>query len=414
MDDASLTSASERSAPPVTLMMTPRAPFTDAPSSSGLEIARRAASLARSWPSPTPVPIIASPIPAMIVFTSAKSRLIRPGTRIRSEMPWIACLNTSSAVANASVIGVVRSMMVSSRSLGIVMMVSTQSRRDSSPRSAWRCRLLPSNLNGLVTTAIVSAPSSPARLAITGAAPVPVPPPSPVVTKTMSAPSSAWMIFSVSSSAACRPTLGSAPAPRPLVSLLPICSLMGAAFPLSAWRSVLATMNWTPSRPTWTMRLTALLPPRSAHKGARADRCARRIAQGIAIAVQRQPAAGGERRAVDVIRQAAHASRTSPANREIENLFRDLGHTVEDGAAARQHDAGIEALLVAGAPDLVPHKMEDLLGARLKNFSEDSTSHHAGFAAADARHFHRLVFVDHARQGTSALALDFFRAGHRR
>ena len=48
----------------------------------------------------------------------------------------------------------------------------------------------------------VSAPSSLARLAMTGAAPVPVPPPRPVVTKIMSAPSSAWMIFSVSSSAA--------------------------------------------------------------------------------------------------------------------------------------------------------------------------------------------------------------------
>ena len=48
------------------LMITPRAPFTDAPSSSGLEIARRAASIARSWPSATPVPIIARPIPDMI------------------------------------------------------------------------------------------------------------------------------------------------------------------------------------------------------------------------------------------------------------------------------------------------------------------------------------------------------------
>ena len=109
------------------------------------------------------------------------------------------------------------------------MIVSTQSRSASSPRSACSCRFLPSNLNGLVTTAIVSAPSSLARLAMTGAAPVPVPPPRPVVTKTMSAPSSAWMIFSVSSSAAWRPTFGSAPAPSPLVSLLPICSLTGAA-----------------------------------------------------------------------------------------------------------------------------------------------------------------------------------------
>ena len=72
-------------------------------------------------------------------------------------------------------------MMLSSRSLGIVMIVSTHSRSASRPRSAWSSRLRPSNLNGLVTTATVSAPSSLARLAMTGAAPVPVPPPSPVV-----------------------------------------------------------------------------------------------------------------------------------------------------------------------------------------------------------------------------------------
>ena len=40
------------------------------------------------------------------------------------------------------------------------------------------------------------------------------------------------MIFSVSSSAAGRPTFGSAPAPRPLVSFAPICSLTGAALHL--------------------------------------------------------------------------------------------------------------------------------------------------------------------------------------
>ena len=84
---------------------------------------------------------------------------------------------------------------------------------------------------------------------MTGAAPVPVPPPSPVVTKIMSAPSSAWMIFSVSSSAAWRPTFGSAPAPSPFVSLLPICSFTGAGLLCSACRSVLATMNSTPSKP---------------------------------------------------------------------------------------------------------------------------------------------------------------------
>ena len=70
--------------------------------------ARCAASIARSSPSAMPVPMIARPIPDMIVFTSAKSRLISPGTRIRSEIPWIACRSTSSAVANASVSDVVR------------------------------------------------------------------------------------------------------------------------------------------------------------------------------------------------------------------------------------------------------------------------------------------------------------------
>jgi len=52
-----------------------------------LEMARRAASIARSGPSAMPVPIIARPMPDMIVLTSAKSRLMSPGTRMRSEMP---------------------------------------------------------------------------------------------------------------------------------------------------------------------------------------------------------------------------------------------------------------------------------------------------------------------------------------
>ena len=47
---ASLTSASEKSGPPVMLMITPRAPLTEASSSSGLEIAPWAASVARLSP----------------------------------------------------------------------------------------------------------------------------------------------------------------------------------------------------------------------------------------------------------------------------------------------------------------------------------------------------------------------------
>ena len=176
-------------------------------------------------------------------------------------MPWMAWRSTSSTAAKASSSGVLRSIVPSRRSLGIVMTLSTQSRSSSSPRSAWMARLRPSNVNGRVTTAMVSAPSSLARLAMTGAAPVPVPPPRPAVTNTRSAPSMAWMSLSVSSSAACRPTEGSAPAPRPLVSFSPSCTFTDAAFMRSAWTSVLATMNCTPSKPSRTMRFTALLPP---------------------------------------------------------------------------------------------------------------------------------------------------------
>ena len=69
------------------LMMTPRAPCTDASSSSGLEMAAVAATFARFSPFAMPVPMMAMPMRDMMVFTSAKSRLISPGTRIRSEIP---------------------------------------------------------------------------------------------------------------------------------------------------------------------------------------------------------------------------------------------------------------------------------------------------------------------------------------
>src|SRR5436190_165700 len=296
-------------------------------------------------------------------------------------------------------------MIASSRSFGIVMIVSTQSRSASSPRSACSCRLRPSNLNGLVTTATVSAPSSVARLAITGAAPVPVPPPRPVVTKIMSAPSSAWMILSVSSSAAERPTFGSAPAPSPLVSLLPICSLIGAKLLCSACRSVLATMNSTPSRPARAMRLTALPPP-----------------PPTPITLIRAPldasssSRSRRRRASSRSSRSGMCSNSAIPSLPSEKLSKQApepsGHT-DERAGAGQDDPGVEALFVSGAADLVPDQVEDLLGARLQDLGEDSPRHHPRLAAADAGHLHRLVLVDHRRQRAAALALDLFRVGHR-
>ena len=82
------------------------------------------------------------------------------------------------------------------------MSVSTCDLSSSAAFSATSLRRAPSKLNGLVTTPMVSAPLSLAIWATTGAAPEPVPPPSPAVMKTMSESTSAWPIFSESSSAA--------------------------------------------------------------------------------------------------------------------------------------------------------------------------------------------------------------------
>ncbi len=104
----------------------------------------------------------------------------------------------------------------------MVIMVSTTSFNSSIPSSATRFLRFPSKENGFVTTATVRAPISLLISAMTGAPPVPVPPPMPAVMKTMSLPSSIFLISSMLSSAASLPISGFAPAPSPLVSPLPI------------------------------------------------------------------------------------------------------------------------------------------------------------------------------------------------
>jgi len=65
-----------------------------------------------------------------------------------------------------------------------------------SPFFAISARRVPSALNGKVTTAIINAPAVLAAFAITGVAPVPVPPPRPAARNTMSAPATKVHIFS--------------------------------------------------------------------------------------------------------------------------------------------------------------------------------------------------------------------------
>ena len=225
---ASLISNRPRSLPPAMDSSTPCAPSIDA-SSSGELIALPAACTARPSPRAEPMPISAVPAPAITDFTSAKSTLIRPGVVIRSVMPWTPLSSTSSADRNASISETPRSPSCSSRSLGMTIRVSHSLRSCWMPSSAWPPRRLPSKANGRVTTPMVSAPSLRAMDATTGAPPVPVPPPSPAVTKTMSAPLSTSSISSRWSSAALRPTSGLAPAPRPRVSSRPTSSLTSAS-----------------------------------------------------------------------------------------------------------------------------------------------------------------------------------------
>ena len=302
---------------------------------------------------------------------------------------------------------------------------------------------------------------------MTGAAPVPVPPPRPVVTNTMSAPDSAWIRSSVSSSAACRPTLGSAPAPRPLVSLLPIWIFIGAGLLCSACASVLATMNSTPLRPGLhhARHGVAAAAADADHLDARAgagrlvDRQPQLVVRAVpachrtdppssllvepqknslntprscpTIRVSAPPPTARLRasdaaphrapgrppcigRVGDVVGEAADAGGRAAPDRQIEDLLGDLGHAVEQRAAAGEHEAGVERLLVAGLADLVPHQMEDLFGARLQDVAQDAPRHDARPAAADAGHLDRLVLLDHRRQRAAAAPLDLLGLGNRR
>ena len=229
-------------------------------SRSGLVIACFTASRALSSPLAVPIPICAIPLSVMTVCTSAKSRLISAGRLIRSVIPCTACCNTSSAFFSASGMVVLRSTISRSLSFGITIRVSTEAFSFSIPASALFILCFASKRNGLVTTPTVRIPISLAALARTGVAPVPVPPPIPQVTNTMSAPWIASLSSSILSSAAFSPISGFAPAPSPLVSFSPIWIAVGALQSFSACLSVFTPINSTPPICSSTILFTALFP----------------------------------------------------------------------------------------------------------------------------------------------------------
>ncbi len=175
-----------------------------------------------------------------------------------SAMPPTAFLSTSLACAKASSWVISSPSTSSSFSLSTTISESTFTSSSDSPLSAISMRRPPSKSNGLVTTPTVRMPISRATRAITGAAPVPVPPPMPAVMNSMCAPSIEARISSTACSAASRPLSGLLPAPRPVV---PSWIVLCAALRLSACASVLAQMNSTPPTSHAIMCSTALPPP---------------------------------------------------------------------------------------------------------------------------------------------------------
>ena len=182
---AACTSIRDRSDPPVMLKRMPLAPSMET-SRRELLTAARAASTALFSPVPRPMAIHAGPALLITDLTSAKSRLTSPGMVTSSAMACTPWRSTSSAKRKAFSMVTFSSQTAKSRSLGMMMRVSTCSFNRAIPSSASLRLRLPSKLKGLVTTPMVKAPASLAISATTGAAPVPVPPPIPAATKTRS------------------------------------------------------------------------------------------------------------------------------------------------------------------------------------------------------------------------------------
>ncbi|MNU85690.1 hypothetical protein D3C71_754360 [compost metagenome] len=201
---------------------------------------------------------MALPGSPITVRTSSKSTFTPPYSLMISEMPPTAFFSTSLACAKASSWVMSSPSTSSSFSLSTTISESTLASSSARPASALVMRRPPSQSKGLVTTPTVRMPISLATRAITGAAPVPVPPPMPAVMNSMCAPSMAARMSSTAASAASRPFSGLLPAPRPLMpSWMFLCALLRCR----ACASVLAQTNCTPCTPRSIMWATALPPP---------------------------------------------------------------------------------------------------------------------------------------------------------
>ena len=202
---------------------------------------------------------MALPGSPITVRTSSKSTLTWPGTLMISAMPPTAFFSTSLAWAKASSWVMSSPSTSSSFSLSTTISESTLASSSARPLSALVMRRPPSQSKGLVTTPTVRMPISLATRAITGAAPVPVPPPMPAVMNSMCAPSIAARMSSTASFRRLAALLRLAAGAQAAVAQLD--GLVRGAARASACASVLAQMNSTPCTPRSIMCSTALPPP---------------------------------------------------------------------------------------------------------------------------------------------------------
>mmetsp|Transcript_32717 Transcript_32717/g.37217 ORF Transcript_32717/g.37217 Transcript_32717/m.37217 type:complete len:261 (-) Transcript_32717:500-1282(-) len=228
---ASITSWSDILLPPDIFMSIPVASSIVLLSRRGHSTARWAACDAASFPDATPTPMRAVPALSKTDLTSAKSMLIIPGLVIMSDIPATPSRRISSAIKNASLMGVSSGMSSNNLVLDITMMASTFFLISAMAALAVSMRFFPSKLKGVVTIPTVKQPASFAISATTGAAPDPVPPPIPAVTKHRLASRTIDAISLRASSAAPRPTSAAPPAPNPFEPIVRIFAPLALLLP---------------------------------------------------------------------------------------------------------------------------------------------------------------------------------------
>src|ERR1700741_436428 len=138
-----------------------------------------------------------------------------------------------------------------------------------------------------------------------------------------------------------------------------------------------------------------------------------------AMCKQCETRGGRPRRTLDVFNQTTEAISFGIPNshRRIKNLFRDLGHAVQQRTAAGQHDTAGELSFPTCVLDLVCNVHQHFFSAWLKDVAKDLARELAGWSSTNRRHIDKLATFHLAQRTTTRAAnrsLDLFRFRNRR